>query len=468
MNRVFVALIVIAFAFAATRQLAWQPPEHASTADTTATLPVRSDDPDIAALARALEDLQANQAPEQGDVTRSPMEEMTDAILSRSRGAVDLILGLVGAMAFFLGVMKVAERAGALKAVARAIRPILVRLFPDVPPDHPAMGAMVLNLSANALGLGNAATPFGVRAMKELDNLNRTRGTASNSMIRFLAINTSSVTLLPTGVIVWRETLGSTSPAAVLPTTLFATLCSTTVAILVTGAMVRFMPPAEAVTPAEDRVEPPDWEPEDAGDAWPAWASWTAIGVLVACIPLTLRFGGVIAPWVVPVLTVGLLGWGAWRGVPVYEAFVEGAREGWDLAVRILPNLVAILAAVGMFQASGALGTLVGWLHPITAPLGLPGAALPMALLRPLSGSGAMGIMVSTMQDPGTGPDSYVGLLVSTFMGSTETTFYVLAVYFGAVGVQRVRHGLAAALLADLAGVIGAVIAVTAWFAWAA
>lgn len=378
------------------------------------------------------------------------------------------MLGLIGAMAFFLGVMKVAEEAGALRAVARAIRPLMIRLFPDVPPDHPAMGAMVLNLSANALGLGNAATPFGVRAMKELDRLNRTRGTATNAMALFLAINTSSVTLLPTGVIVWRETLGSTAPAAVLPTTLFATLCSTTVAILAARLFVRMVPSPEAITPEEDMVEPEPWDPEDPGDAWPAWASWMAIGGLVLCIPLTLRFGAIIAPWVVPVLTAGLLGWGAWRGVPVYEAFVRGAREGWDLAVRILPNLVAILAAVGMFQASGALDVVVRLIDPITAPLGLPGAALPMALLRPLSGSGAMGIMVSTMQDPATGPDSYVGLLVSTFMGSTETTFYVLAVYFGAVGVQRVRHALAAALCADTAGVFGAVLAVQAYLAFAA
>lgn len=464
MNRVFIAMILIAFAFTAVRELQWTPPPPDAVTEHV-ELPVQSSDPELAALARAVSAMQGQEPPP--PPARSPMESLTDAILSKSRGAVDLILGLVGAMAFFLGVMKVAERAGALQAMARAIRPIMIRLFPDVPPDHPAMGAMILNLSANALGLGNAATPFGIRAMKELDRLNATRGTASNSMIRFLAINTSSVTLLPTGVIVWRETLGSHAPAAVLPTTLFATLCSTAVALTVTGVLARWAPPARAVTPEEDLVEPDPWEPETLTDAWPPWASWTAIGCVVLCIPLTLRFGGVIAPWVVPLLTVGLLGWGAWRGVPVYEAFVEGAREGWDLAVRILPNLVAILAAVGMFQASGALGTLVSWLHPLTGPLGLPGEALPMALLRPLSGSGAMGIMVSTMQEPGTGPDTYVGLLVSTFMGSTETTFYVLAVYFGAVGVQRLRYGLGAALLADLAGIFGAVIAVNAWFAWA-
>lgn len=467
MNRIFVALIAVAFVFAAIRELAWEPPP-AVEAPATVILPVDDPDPRVATLAAELQRLRDASAPPAPAAPRSPMQSLQDAILAKARGAVDLVLGLVGAMAFFLGVMKVAERGGALLAVARAIRPILVRLFPDVPPDHPAMGAMVLNLSANALGLGNAATPFGVRAMKELDRLNPHKGTATNAMVLFLAINTSSVTLLPTGVIVWRETLGSTQPAAVLSTTLFATLCSTTVAILAARWWSRFAPTPEAITPPDDVVVLPPLEREEVGEAWPAWASWAAIGLLVACVPLTLRFGALIAPWVVPGLTIGLLGYGAVRGVPVYEAFVEGAREGWDLAVRILPYLVAILAAVGMLEASGALDAAVRVLDPITAPLGLPGAALPMALLRPLSGSGAMGVMVSTMQQPGNGPDTPVGLLVSTLMGSTETTFYVLAVYFGAVGVHRVRHAVATALTADVAGIAGAVLAVSAWFAWAA
>ncbi len=464
MNRVFAALILLAFAFTAVRQVSWSPPPAPEPVAVEA-LPVDAADPTVAALAREVQRLRDANPPPAAEAPSSPMEAFTDAILSKSRGAVEFVIGLIGAMAFFLGLMKVAEHAGAMAAVARAIRPIMVRLFPDVPPDHPAMGAMILNLSANLLGLGNAATPFGIRAMKELDRLNRTRGTATDSMVLFLAINTSSVTLLPNGVIAMRETLGSTQPAAILPTTLFATLCSTTVAIAVASLARRIVRSAEAVTPAEDLVEPASWTPEDAADAWPAWASWTAVACLVACVPLTLRFGHVVAPWVIPVLTAAVIGLGAWRGVPVYSAFVEGAKEGWDLAVRIIPYLIAVLAAVGMFQASGALAVVVGALDPITGPLGLPADALPMALLRPMSGSGALGIMVATMQEPGAGPDTYTGMLVSTLMGSTETTFYVLAVYFGAIGVHRVRHTLATALTADFAGVVASVIAVSVWFA---
>ncbi len=405
-----------------------------------------------------------------------PMQELSEAAISSAGSAVELAIGLVGVMALFLGLVKVAEAGGLLTVLARLLRPLMTRLFPSVPPEHPAMGAMILNFSANILGLGNAATPFGIRAMQELNRLNPHPGTATNAMALFLAINTSSITLLPTGVIALRASLGAAEPAAILPTTLFATLFATITGITSALMLQRFFPPPApapppgAVTAAEPepdaRTRP---EPEGAPDAaqptgievpaegYPAWVSVLALLGVLAVIPLTILYGQAIAPWIIPGLIIGFLLFGVARGVRIYEVFVEGAKEGFQVALRIIPYLVAILVAVGMLRASGALGVFVGLLAPWTAPLGLPPEALPMALLRPLSGSGAYGIMAGIMQDPATGPDTHVGLLVSTLQGSTETTFYVLAVYFGAIQVRRVRHTLAAALSADVAGVIAAV-----------
>jgi spore maturation protein SpmA/spore maturation protein SpmB len=401
----------------------------------------------------------------------APMQALATAMVDQATGAVTLAIGLIGVMALFLGLMKVAEAGGMLTIIAKTIRPLMVRAFPEVPPDHPAMGAMILNFSANALGLGNAATPFGIRAMQELDKLNVHKGTASNAMVLFLAINTSSVTLLPTGVIALRASAGSADPAGILPTTLFATVVSTTVAIIAVKLYQRFSPlppaPSEiAVTPSETpgaAVEiPPAAEAipqQAASEAYPGWVSALAFAGIAALIPLTIVYGRSISPWIIPGLMLLLLGFGVARRVRVYEVFVDGARDGFQVAIRIIPYLVAILVAVAMLRASGALEFIIGWISPVTSLVGLPGEALPMALLRPLSGSGAYGILASIIQDPAVGPDSYTGYLVSTFQGSTETTFYVLAVYFGAVQIRRMRHALAAALTADVAGIAGAVIA---------
>ncbi|MDX1593122.1 MAG: nucleoside recognition domain-containing protein [Gammaproteobacteria bacterium] len=427
MNVIFFALVAIAFAVTAFHQLTWIP-----------------------ATPEAV----------------SPMLALGNGMIESAKGAVTLALGLVGVMAFFLGLMKVAEAGGLLLIIARLLRPLLVRLFPDVPADHPAMGAMIMNLSANALGLGNAATPFGIRAMQALDTLNPHKGTASNSMALFLAINTSSITLLPTGVIALRAAAGSADPAGILPTTLFATLCSTVVAITACKLYQRYWPSAAEVTPAgEAHGAPPSDEtpevslPDAPATGYPGWVSALALLVLVALIPVAVVLGAALGPWIVPGLAVLLLGFGVARRVRVYECFVEGARDGFEVAVRIIPYLVAILVAVGMFRASGAMEIVVGAIGGFTAALGMPAEALPMALLRPLSGSGAYGVLAATIAEPATGPDTYVGYLVSTLQGSTETTFYVLAVYFGAVQVRRVRHALAAGLTADLAGIVGAVVA---------
>ncbi|MDD9877141.1 MAG: spore maturation protein [Magnetovibrio sp.] len=422
MNAVFLAIVLIAFGVAAVRQIAWT-----------------------------------------GAGAEAPMSVLGTGMIDAAAGSVTLAIGLVGVMALFLGLMKVAEQGGLLVIIARLLRPLLVRLFPDVPAEHPAMGAMILNMAANVLGLGNAATPFGIRAMQQLETLNPEKGTATNAMALFLAINTSSVTLLPTGVIALRAAAGSTDPAGIVPTTLFATILSTTVAIVAAKFLEKrwkapAVPPGEAAetAPADGLADVPE-VPEGAGGAYPPWVSVTALSAVAALVPLTVLYGRAVAPWIIPGLMVGLLSFGALRGVRVYEAFVEGAKDGFNVALRIIPYLVAILVAVGMFRASGAMELLIQPLGAVTELVGLPAEALPMALLRPLSGSGAYGILASIIQDPAVGPDSYVGYLVSTFQGSTETTFYVLAVYFGAVGIRRIRHALAAALLADIAGICGAV-----------
>lgn len=386
-----------------------------------------------------------------------PMELLGRAMVDSATGAVTLSLGMVGMMTLFLGLMKVAEAGGLLAVIAKAVRPLMVRLFPDVPPDHPAMGAMIMNLSANALGLGNAATPFGIRAMQELDRLNPGKGTATNAMVLFLAINTSSVTLLPTGVIALRAAAGSADPAGIVPSTLFATFCSTAVAIAAALAYRRFFPGGESVAGLPD--DAPDAETPLAAEtgAYPLWVSVLALAAVASLIPLTILWGRIIAPWILPGLMLAFLAYGLARKVPVYEVLVEGAKDGFQVAIRIIPFLVAILTAVGMFRASGAMDLLIAPLGRITAHFGLPAEALPMALLRPLSGSGAYGIMASVLNDPALGPDGYVGYLVSTIQGSTETTFYVIAVYFGAIQVKRMRHALWAALTADAAGIAAAV-----------
>ena len=399
---------------------------------------------------------------------KSPMQAMADAMIASADTSVTLAVGLVGVMALFLGLMKVGEKGGLLVVIARLVRPLMVRLFPEVPGEHPAMGAMILNLSANVLGLGNAATPFGIRAMEELDRLNPAKGTASNAMVLFLAINTASVTVLPTSVIALRAAAGSADPAGVIPTTLFATVIATAVAIFAAKVGQRWWPVgpatetatvsgAEPVVPRENDL---DAAPLDDVRSYPEWASYLTLAAILALIPLTVVFGRTISPWIVPGLMVALLAFGLARGVNIYEAFVEGARDGFSIALRIIPYLVAILVALAMLRASGAMDMLIQPLALITAPLGVPAEALTMTLLRMLSGSGAFGYLASIINDPAIGPDSYTGYLVSTIQGSTETTFYVLAVYFGAVGIKRIRHALVAGLLADVAGVAASALAV--------
>lgn len=441
MNSVFLLIVFIAFATAAWRQWHWVAPAGGDAA----------------------------QAAQAAQVVSSPMEQLSSSMIAAAGSAIELAIGLVGVMALFLGLMKVAEQGGLLIVIAKLIRPLMVRLFPQVPPNHPAMGAMILNMSANALGLGNAATPFGIRAMQALDALNPRPGTATNAMALFLAINTSGLTLLPAKVIAIRASAGSMDPAGILPTTLFATVASTLAAIAAALWFQRLFPVGapSAQELAQEQAMPRPWVAQfaaegarrDADDvgAYPLWVSLLALLGVALAIPASIVWGKAIAPWIVPGMMLGFLLYGAARRVRVYEAFVEGAKEGFEVALRIMPYLVAILVAVAMLRSSGALEAIVGALAIVTAPLGLPAEALPMALLRPLSGSGSYGVMSSILTDPAIGPDSYAGYLVSTLMGSSETTFYVLAVYFGAVQVRRIRHTLIAALLADAVAVAASV-----------
>lgn len=448
MNRIFYGMVLVAFLVTGWRQYHWErPPEAPKVAEAAPP-----EDPEELRVWK-LEQFVAKATPPKPKA-QSPMEELGGGLLDACKAAVELSIGLVGGMTFFLGLMKVAEAAGLLAMVASAIRPLMVILFPDVPPNHPAMGAMIMNLSANVLGLGNAATPFGLKAMQELDTLNPNKGTATNAMVMFLAINTSGVTILPTGVIALRHSLDSADPASILGTTLFATTCSTLSAIGAVLLVQRFYPGGQSVLP--------EGAPNEEAVSWPLWASLLSLGAVIGSIPLMVMFGEVISPWLIPVLTLGFLSVGVARGVAVYEAFVEGARDGFGTATRIIPYLVAIMGAVAMLRSSGAIAMFTGAVGPFTEKLGLPAEAIPMALLRPLSGSGAYGVMTATLKEHG--PDSYLGTLVSTMQGGTETTFYVLAVYFGAVAVKNSRHALIAGLTADVIGPIGAITAVQAYF----
>jgi len=387
-------------------------------------------------------------------ITGSPAE-VGAAALSGAKASVDLAIGLVGYMALFLGLLKIMEESGGLAFMARLIRPVLVRLFPDIPEDHPAMGAMVMNFAANALGLGNAATPFGIKAMAELNKLNKQQGTATNAMVLFLAINTSGLALLPTGIIGLRALHGSVDPAAIFPTTLVATGCSTIVGIITAKLLCRA--PMFRLDSSGEPETKSGRRPFFGTDILPFLAFAAAMIGLVISVYL---FKEAVSAWIIPSLIFGMLLIGVVRGVKVYETFVAGAKEGFSLAVMIIPYLVAILSAVAMFRASGALNALMNLLSPVLSLINFPPEVLPLAIIRPLSGSGSFALTADILQTHG--PDSFIGQVASTMNGSTETTFYVLAVYFGSVGITRIRHAIIAGLAADITGAIIAVLAVAA------
>ena len=414
------------------------------------------------------------------------LKDVTDGAFDGAKTAVTIAFGLIGVMALWLGVMRLAERAGLIQKIARALQPLMRRLFPDVPRDHPAMGSMVMNMAANMLGLGNAATPLGLRAMKDLETLNPRPGVATNAMCTFLAINTASVQLIPTTAIALLVAAGSKRPTAIVGTALLATLCAATVAITTVKLLEKL--PFFRLPVGRDSVEPqaPQSVVRPAAEPEPSVALPKKLWATPILVGLGLFFAALFARMVFPALcgfavdpnvpaqngfvrsvnALSLLAipfllsffpiYAATRGIKVYDEFVEGAKEGFGVILKIIPFLVTMLVAISMFKGAGGIDLVTRALTPILAPLHFPPDLLPLALMRPLSGSGTLAILMDIVHR--LGPDNIVALMAATIYGSTETTFYVAAVYFGSVGVTQTRHAIPAGLLADLAGVIASVI----------
>jgi len=395
------------------------------------------------------------------------MKNITNTAIDYAKLSVNIALGLIGIMALWLGIMKIAEAAGLIGIIAKWMKPITKRLFPNVPSDHPAMGSMIMNISANMLGLGNAATPFGLKAMEELDKLNPEKGTATNAMVTFLAINTAGLTLIPATAIAVRAAAGSSDPTIIIGTSIFGALCATITGIIAAKVLEKF--------PFKKGSMSGSIEKHKKGIL--IFAGLIVIALLFLFTGIGKSVGSslkflnpesfktvieLISTLAIPLLIFIFVGYGVFKKVKVYEQFVEGAKEGFNIAIRIIPYLVAMLVAIGIFRAGGAMDWLVTLMKPVTDFIGMPAEALPMALMRPLSGSGSLGIMTDIISVHG--PDSFIGILVSTFFGSTETTFYVLAVYFGAVNIKRTRHAVPAGLLADIAGILGALFIVKLLF----
>ncbi|MGI9191214.1 MAG: nucleoside recognition domain-containing protein [Chitinophagaceae bacterium] len=371
---------------------------------------------------------------------------MVEGLFKTAKDAVvDVALPLAGTMIFFLGLMKIAEAAGAVRFLARLLNPLLRRLFPEVPEKHPALGEMVMNFSANLLGLDNAATPFGLKAMKSLESLNPNPGTATNAQIMFLVMHTSGLTLIPLSIIGYRVAAHSTQPAAIFVPCVLATLLTTLASIFIVGIKQKLRFDGVLL----------------------AW-----LGGLLALIIALLTYihtlsdvqkelvskvsGNLILMAIITLIVSVAL----WKKVKVFDSFIDGAKEGFGVVLSILPYLVGMLVSIRVFRDSGALGFITDGMAWCIAQLGLNTdftPALPVAIMKPFSGSGARGLLIDVYNNPAFGPDSFVGQLGSIFQGSADTTFYILALYFGAVGVRKIRYALWAGLMADLLGVIAAI-----------
>jgi len=369
---------------------------------------------------------------------------MMDSTFSSSKTAFEISLGLTGVLSLWMGIMKIGEQGGVVNAVSRLLSPVFVRLFPDVPKGHPVTGSIFMNISANMLGLDNAATPLGLKAMEQLQALNPKKDTASNSMIMFLVLNTSGLTLIPVSILVYRAQMGAAQPTDVFIPILLATFFSTLAGVLVTSIYQRinlFNPVIlSTLFAACLLVSAIIWGFSMLDGETMNTVSTTAANFLLMLIIIAFIMAGVI------------------KRVNVYDAFIEGAKDGFTTAVRIIPYLVAILVGIGVFRASGAMDYLIEGVGQLVTACGIDSdfvAALPTALMKPLSGSGARGMMVDAMTTYGA--DSFVGRLSCIFQGSTDTTFYILAVYFGSVGIRYTRHAVACGLLADLAGIVAAI-----------
>ena len=378
-----------------------------------------------------------------GDTT--VFTDMMTASTTTAKNAFELSLGLTGVLSLWMGIMKIGEKGGLVAALARLLSPVLSKIFPDVPKGHPAMGTMFMNFSANMLGLDNAATPMGLKAMQELQELNPKKDTASNPMIMFLVLNTSGLTLIPVSVLTFRTEMGAANPTDVFLPILLATTVATLVGLLVTSiyqrinllnrTMVLFLLGVCLF------IAGGTWGMMQLSQVRIEALSTSLAGVTLFSIIILFILSGVKAR------------------INVYEAFIEGAKDGFGTAVRIIPYLIAILVAIGVFRASGGMDVIMDSIAWCAIAIGAGTdfvGALPTAIMKPLSGSGARGMMVDAMNTYG--PDSFAGRLACVFQGATDTTFYILAVYFGSVGIKKTRHALTCGLLADLAGIIAAIV----------
>lgn len=377
-----------------------------------------------------------------GDMTVFPA--MMDSTFSSSKTAFEISLGLTGVLSLWLGIMKIGEKGGVVNVLARILSPVFAKLFPDIPKGHPVTGSIFMNIAANMLGLDNAATPLGLKAMEQLQELNPKKDTASNPMIMFLVLNTSGLTLIPVSIMVYRAQMGAAQPTDIFIPILLATFFSTLAGIVITCMFQK--------TNLFNRT-----------------LLLTLGGMCVVVAAIIWGFGQLdkdqmnvvstsVANILLMVIIVGFILAGMRKKVNVYDAFIEGAKDGFTTAVRIIPYLVAILVGIGVFRVSGAMDMLVDGVKWLVEACGGNTdfvGALPTALMKPLSGSGARGMMVDAMTTYGA--DSFVGRLSCIFQGSTDTTFYILAVYFGSVGIRYTRHAVACGLLADLAGVLAAI-----------
>ena len=371
--------------------------------------------------------------------------DMMTASTTSAKNAFELSLGLTGVLSLWMGIMKIGEKGRLVAALARLLSPVLSKIFPDVPKGHPAMGTMFMNFSANMLGLDNAATPMGLKAMQELQELNPDKETASNPMIMFLVLNTSGLTLIPVSVLTFRTQMGAANPTDIFLPILIATTVATLVGLLVTSiyqrinlfnrTMVLFLLGVCLF------IAGGTWGMMQLSQVRIEALSTSLAGVTLFSIIILFILSGVKAK------------------INVYEAFIEGAKDGFGTAVRIIPYLIAILVAIGVFRASGGMDVIMDGIAWCAAALGADTdfvGALPTAIMKPLSGSGARGMMVDAMNTYGA--DSFAGRLACIFQGATDTTFYILAVYFGSVGIRKTRHALTCGLLADLAGIIAAIV----------
>ena len=369
---------------------------------------------------------------------------MMDSTFSSSKTAFEISLGLTGVLSLWLGVMKIGEKGGVVNVLSRLLSPVFVRLFPDVPKGHPVTGSIFMNIAANMLGLDNAATPLGLKAMEQLQEINPKKDTASNPMIMFLVLNTSGLTLIPVSILVYRAQMGAAQPTDVFIPILIATFFSTIMGVLITSVFQRInLFNATIILTLGGAcvlVSGVIWGFSQLDSETMNIVSTTAANILLMTIIMVFILAGVF------------------KKVNVYDAFIEGAKDGFTTAVRIIPYLVAILVGIGVFRASGAMDYLIQGIGNLVNACGIDSdfvAALPTAMMKPLSGSGARGMMVDAMTTYGA--DSFVGRLSCIFQGSTDTTFYILAVYFGSVGIRYTRHAVACGLLADLAGIIAAI-----------